>query len=268
MNANEVKATLLQLLPFQRIGSGKPLVLVHGYLGGSRQWDSLLPMLSQHFEVVTLDLAGCGMANHLVAPADMGDHARNVLATLDHIGIERFHLLGHSMGGMVVQEITSQAPHRVDKLVLYATGPLGSIPGRFETMARSRERLKEDGVQRTARRICATWLLDCEASPAFEALAALATQSSEAAASAGLSAMESWDGRERLARIEQATLIIWGERDRSYGWSQIEALWRGISSASLAVLPACAHAVHLERSALFCTLLVEFLAQSDYKHTT
>jgi pimeloyl-ACP methyl ester carboxylesterase len=261
MTTNIPEVNPPQLLPFQRQGAGTPLVLVHGYLGGSSQWAAQLPLLSQHVEVVTLDLAGYGMANHLAAPTDLADHARNVLATLDHMGIERFHLLGHSMGGMVVQEITSQAPHRVIKLVLYATGPIGCIPGRFETMARSRERLRDDGVQRTARRICATWLLDCEASPAFEALATLATQSSEQAASAGLSAMESWDGREHLGRIQQPTLIIWGESDRSYGWSQIEMLWRGIPRASLAVLPACAHALHLERNALFCTLLVEFLAQ-------
>jgi 2-hydroxy-6-oxonona-2,4-dienedioate hydrolase len=249
------------LLPFKRTGVGTPLVLVHGYLGGSTQWDGLLPELSQHFEVVTLDLAGYGMAHQLAAPTDLADHARNVLATLDDMGIGNFHLLGHSMGGMVVQEITRLAPQRVNKLVLYATGSLGCIPGRFETMARSRERLKEDGLQRTAKRICATWLLGREASPAFEALAALATQASEQAASAGLSAMESWDGREHLTQIAQTTLIVWGEHDRTYGWPQIETLWRSIPSVSLAVLPACAHALHLERSALFCTLLIEFLAQ-------
>ena len=262
MNSPVPKANPQTILPSKRVGAGTPLVLVHGYLGGSGQWDVLLPLISPHFEVVTLDLAGYGMANHLTAPTDLAEHARNVLATLDQMGIERFHLLGHSMGGMVVQEITRQAPRRVNRLVLYATGPLGIIPGRFETMARSRERLKVDGVQSTARRICATWLLDREASPAFEALAALATQSSEQAASAGLSAMESWDGREQLSRIEQATLVIWGENDRTYGWSQIEMLWRSIPRASLAVLPACAHAVHLERSALFCTLLLEFLVQN------
>jgi 2-hydroxy-6-oxonona-2,4-dienedioate hydrolase len=247
------------LLPFKRAGSGPTLVLVHGYLGGSSQWDGQLPLLCKHFDVVTLDLAGYGLANHLTAPTDLADHAGNVLATLDHMGIERFHLLGHSMGGMVVQEITKQAPHRVNKLVLYATGPLGCIPGRFETMGRSRERLAEDGLQATAKRISATWLLDREASPAFEALAALATQATEQAASAGLSAMEAWDGRDHLDKIELATLVIWGEGDRTYGWSQIEMLWRRIPNASLAVLPACAHALHLERSALFCTLLIEFL---------
>lgn len=266
MSSKPLEVDRPQLLPFNRVGAGIPLVLVHGYLGGSSQWDAQVPVLKPHFEVITLDLAGYGMANHLGAPTDMADHARNVLATLDQMGIERFHLLGHSMGGMVAQEITSQAPHRVQKLVLYATGPLGCIPGRFETMARSRERLREDGVQRTARRICATWLLDRESSPAFEALAALATQSSEQAASAGLSAMESWDGRERLGQIGQPTLIIWGERDRTYGWSQIEMLWRRIPRASLAVLPSCAHALHLERSDLFCTLLVEFLVSSESTH--
>jgi pimeloyl-ACP methyl ester carboxylesterase len=250
-------------LPFQRIGAGPPLVLVHGYLGGSSQWDGVVPVLKQHFDVITVDLAGYGMANHLAAPTTLADHARNVLATLDHLGIDRFHCLGHSMGGMIAQEITSQASHRVSKLVLYATGPLGCIPGRFETMERSRERLREDGVQRTATRICATWLLDREASPAFEALAALAVQSSEQAASAGLSAMESWDGRGRLSQIAQRTLILWGESDRTYGWSQIEMLWRTIPRASLAVLPSCAHALHLERPELFCTLLVEFLAGSE-----
>lgn len=265
-NAQEINRPLL--LPFQRVGVGTPLVMVHGYLGGSSQWDAQLPQLSQHFEVVTLDLAGYGMANSLAAPTDLADHARNVLATLDHMGIERFHLLGHSMGGMVVQEITRQAPHRVSKLVLYGTGPLGCIPGRFETMARSRERLRDDGLQRTARRICATWLLDYEESPAFEALAALATQASEQAASAGLSAMESWDGRAHLGQIAQTTLIIWGECDRTYGWSQIEMLWRSIPRASLAVLPACAHALHLERSALFCTLLIEFLIRGEHTHLT
>ncbi len=255
-------------LPFKRVGVGTALVLVHGYLGGSGQWDAQLPFLSQYFEVVTLDLAGYGVARHMAAPTNLADHARNVLATLDHMGIERFHLLGHSMGGMVAQEITRQAPHRVNKLVLYATGPVGCIPGRFETMAQSRQRLRDDGVQRTASRICATWLLDCEASPAYEALAELATQASEQAASAGLSAMESWDGRDHLGRIKQATLVIWGESDRTYDWSQIEILWRCIPRASLAVLPACSHALHLERSVLFCTVLVEFLGQGENKDQT
>ena len=75
--------------------------------------------------------------------------------------------------------------------------------------------------------------------------------------------MENWDGREYLGHITHATLVIWIENDRTYGWSQIEMLWRSIPGASLTVLPACAHALHLERNVLFCTILVEFLAQDQ-----
>jgi 2-hydroxy-6-oxonona-2,4-dienedioate hydrolase len=255
--------TSAAILPYQIVGSGETLVLVHGYLGGACQWQGILPKLSQYFKVVTLDLAGFGGANHLSSPQTIGHHAHSVLATLDSIGIDRFHLLGHSMGGMVVQEMVKLAPSKVNRLVLYATGPLGSIPGRFETMARSRERLKEDGLVKTARRISATWLLDQEASPAYPALAALAVLATESAASAGLFAMEHWDGRAYLPQISQPTIILWGEGDRSYGWPQIEMLWRTIPQASLAVVPNCAHAWHLERPELFTTLLTEYLRRDQ-----
>jgi 2-hydroxy-6-oxonona-2,4-dienedioate hydrolase len=249
----------LPILPHHRKGSGLPMVLVHGYLGGSSQWDAEVQFLSQHFDVIAVDLAGFGKANHLPAPTDMSAHAQAVLATLDHLGIDQFHLLGHSMGGMVAQEIVRLAPARVLKLVLYATGPQGSIPGRFETMARSRERLAQDGIEATARRISAMWLLHREASPMAQALGDLAVQSSAQAAEAGLWAMEGWDGRANLPNITQPTLIVWGDHDRSYQWPQIESLWRGIANSSLAVLPHCSHALHLEYSQAFHSLLLDFL---------
>lgn len=246
-------------LPFRREGSGEPLVLVHGFLGGSVQWAAEIAALGTHFDVIAPDLAGYGDACDRPAPSDIAAHARAVLATLDSLGIDRFHLLGHSMGGMVVQEMAHQAPGRVLRLVLYATAAQGSIPGRFETMQRSRERLVEEGIERVARRTSATWLLDREASPAYPALAALALRASAQAARAGLDAMEGWDGRDRLAAIRPPTLVVWGESDRSYGWPLIEMLWRTIPTVSLAVLPACSHALHLERPALFHAIVREFL---------
>lgn len=259
-HGDEAKPAAPAPLPFRRAGRGHPLVLVHGYLGGSAQWAAAVEPLRDVFDVIAVDLAGYGQACGRAAPDTMAEHARAVLATLDDLGVDRCHLLGHSMGGMVAQEIVHRAPGRITRLVLYGTGPLGSIPGRFETMARSRERLAEDGVQATAQRICATWLLQREASPAYPALAELAAQASAQAAEAGLWAMERWDGRSRLGAIVAPTLVLWGEHDRSYGWTQVEQLWRGIPGASLAVLPACAHALHLERPTLFHTLVREFLS--------
>lgn len=246
-------------LPLRRAGRGEPLVLVHGFMGGSLQWRAELEALGRHFDVIAPDLAGYGDAADRTAPSRIEEHARAVLATLDALGVERFHLLGHSMGGMVVQELMHLAPARVKRLVLYATAALGSIPGRFETMQRSRERLVEEGIDRVARRIAATWLLEREASPACAALTALALRTTAQSARAGLDAMEAWDARARLTGLRVPTLVVWGESDRTYAWPLIESLWRTIPGASLAVLPACAHALHLERPALFQAIVREFL---------
>ena len=77
---------------------------------------------------------------------------------------------------------------------------------------------------------------------------------------AGLDAMESWSRTENLPHIACPTLIIWGEQDRTYGWNQIEELWQTIPKASLAVMPGCSHAAHMEKPALFNHLLEDFLA--------
>ncbi|MDP2075642.1 alpha/beta fold hydrolase [Hydrogenophaga sp.] len=246
-------------LHVDRRGSGDVLVLVHGYLGGSSQWSAEMQALSPHLDVIAMDLPGFGKSRHLTSPDEVTGYAQAVLDCLDHMGVQRFHLLGHSMGGMIVQEVVRLAPQRVIRLILYATGPLGLLPGRFETMARSRERLAQDGVESTARRISATWLLHREASPMAEVLGDLAAQASAQAAEAGLWAMERWDGRNHLPKITQPTLIVWGDQDRSYQWPQIEALWRGIAGASLAVLPHCSHALHLEYPGAFHSLLLDFL---------
>lgn len=246
-------------LAFQRRGSGPPLVLVHGYLAGSAIWTRELETFSATHDVICPDLAGFGASAGLEAPETITGHARLVLDLLDHLGVPAFNLLGHSMGGMVVQEIARLAPERLRSLTLYGTGPQGLLPGRFETIAQSRARLLSEGIAPTASRIAATWFLQGEAAEGFPLCEALGRQTSLQAALASLKAWESWDGRAALSDIRARTLVIWGSRDRSYAWSQPEALWQGIKGADLAVVPNAAHNVHLEHPALFAAILSDFL---------
>lgn len=78
---------------------------------------------------------------------------------------------------------------------------------------------------------------------------------------AGLNAMENWSRANKLETIKCPTLIIWGERDRTYGWEQIEYLWKSIPGCSLAIMPNCSHAAHLEKPELFNLILGDFLEQ-------
>ncbi len=244
---------------FKRAGSGSPLVLVHGYFGGSAIWVNQIAHFSPFRDVICPDLAGFGSSASLLAPATIAGHAKHVLALLDHLGVTKFELLGHSMGGMVVQEMVKLAPDRIDRLVLYGTGPQGVMPGRFETIADSHAKLFRDGVAETSSRIAATWFMQGSHAKGFPLCQALGQQASIQAALASLQAWESWDGRHNLQEIRCPTLVLWGSHDRSYDWLQPEALWRGIPGADLAVVPNSAHNVHLEKPTLFNALLADFL---------
>ncbi|MBT8433473.1 MAG: alpha/beta hydrolase [Gammaproteobacteria bacterium] len=237
----------------------KALVLVHGYLGGSPQWAHQAQVFSPHFEVITPDLPGFGLNNETESPDTIRGLATYVLDELEQLGINDFHLLGHSMGGMIVQEMAALAPARIDRLVLYGTGPVGSMPGRFETIEESRRRLNDEGVEASGRRIAATWFLHGQGAKQYHVCADLAVKASLQAALAGLSAMSAWSGIESLPGIAAPTLVLWGDGDRAYQWSQAEQLWRGIAGARLAVVPGCSHAVHLEKPHLFNALLANFL---------
>lgn len=235
-------------------------MLVHGYLGGSAMWDAQIEVFADSFDVIAPDLAGFGDSRDLPSPVTIEAHARSVLNLLDELDIDCFQLLGHSMGGMVVQQMAAMAGDRISRLILYGTGPLGSLPDRFETMEDSRCRLARDGIEATALRIAATWFVEGSGSEGFSLCADEGRKASLTAAQNGLTAMEHWDGRDALAAIGAPTLVLWGDRDRSYAWPQPEALWKNIPHASLAVVPGCAHNVHLEKPDLFNRLVGDFLA--------
>ena len=202
------------------------------------------------------------------APETIRGLAIDVLDQLDKIGVTHFHLVGHSMGGMVVQEMVALAPARIEKLVLYGTGPVGLMPGRFETIEESRNAVRERGVEATGRRIAATWFLHGESGQGYPLCVELALQATEQAALAGLSAMETWSGVAALSDIKSPTLVLWGDGDRAYLWPQPEQLWREIDGAQLAVIPGCSHAVHLEKPHLFNAMLQDFLGSGEAPTST
>lgn len=106
-------------------------MLVHGYLGGSAMWAGQVATFSTNRDVIRPDLAGFGESATLTEPSSITGHALSVVRLLDDSAIGEFDLLGHSMGGMLVQEMAQLAPDRIRALILYGTGPQGVLPGRF-----------------------------------------------------------------------------------------------------------------------------------------
>jgi len=140
-------------------GNGFPLVLVHGFLGSSKMWEPQIDFFKDYYRVITPDLPGYGKSNKAKLHNSIQSIANLLLDCLEEEKIDKFNLLGHSMGGMIVQEMAKKDGDKISKLVCYSTGPRGEMPGRFETVDQSRENLKKNGLEITAKNIAKTWFI-------------------------------------------------------------------------------------------------------------
>lgn len=254
-------------LPYLRAGNGPAFVLVHGYLGGAEQWRRELEHFSDRYDVIAPNLPGYGAATDRPGCDTIAGYAKAVLELLDELGVTDFALLGHSMGGMIVQEMARMRPQAVSRLVLYGTGPLGLMPDRFEPLATSQVRLLEDGVEATISRIGATWFKKGAEAAGFPVVTKIGERANLQAAEAALDAMAKWDGRAGLKQLTMPTLVIWGDADRSYRWPQVEMLWTNLPDARLSVIPGAAHAAHLEKPILFHSVIEDFLTETAAAET-
>ena len=244
------------------VGSGTPLVLVHGFLGSSDMWGPQIEFFKDDFRVIAPALPGFGESSAINSCDSIECMAKAILNLLEKKEIKNFNLLGHSMGGMIVQEIAKIAGEKILKLICYGTGPRGNIPGRFETIDQSREKLKINGLDVTAHRIAKTWFIEEDKSKYFYLCDEAGKQTSIEAADNGLVAMKNWSGIENLKNIKNETLIIWGDQDKAYNFNQVETLNNNIPNSDLKVIKGCSHNVHLEKPEEFNAVVEEFLIKN------
>jgi len=244
------------------IGNGAPLVLIHGFLGSSEMWSPQVDFFKNNFRVIAPALPGFGKSNKINSCDSIECMARAILDLLEKKEIKNFNLLGHSMGGMIVQEIARLAGEKILNLICYGTGPRGNIPGRFETIDQSREKLKINGLKVTAHRIAKTWFIEEEKAKYFHLCEEAGKQTSIEAADNGLVAMKNWDGVKNLKNIINRTLIVWGDQDKAYNFNQVKTLSDNIPNSDLKIIKGCSHNVHLEKTDEFNKTVKEFLIKN------
>ena len=244
------------------IGNGTPLVLVHGFLGSSEMWNPQINFFKNNFRVIAPALPGFGNSSAINSCNSIECMAKAILNFLENKEIKNFNLLGHSMGGMIVQEMAKIAGDKILKLICYGTGPRGNIPGRFETIDQSRKKLKINGLKDTALRIAKTWFIEEEKAKYFYLCEEAGKQTSIEATDNGLIAMKNWDGVKNLKNIKNETLIVWGDHDKAYNLDQVETLSNNIPNSDLKIIKGCSHNVHLEKPDEFNKVVEEFLKKN------
>lgn len=105
-------------LYYETHGKGEPLVLIGGLASDHLGWEVVLPELSKHFRVITFDNRGAGQSDITPEPYTTKLLASDVIALLDILKIPRAHILGHSMGGAIAQQVAIYYPEKVNRLII------------------------------------------------------------------------------------------------------------------------------------------------------
>jgi poly(3-hydroxyoctanoate) depolymerase len=247
-------------------GCGPPLLLVTG-LGASLDLAEPFEreLTARGVQTVAFDAPGIGESTAYTLPRRMPGIARTIEAMLDALGYNRVDVLGVSLGGVVAQQLAYQAPRRVRRLVLAATGPgLGGVPGSprvLLALATPRRYHQPDYYRRIAGRIYGGQARrDPDAM-----LHGTPTRFVERPLVRGylgqLYAIAGWTSLPWLHRLRQPTLVLAGDDDPIVPLLNGRILARRIPDAHLHVVDGGGHLLLLERPAEMAALVTGFLAE-------
>jgi pimeloyl-ACP methyl ester carboxylesterase len=205
-------------LHYRMAGSGKPLVLLHGYTGYSHQWQAFLAEFVDDYKVIAIDLPGHGQSSKLGARFIVADAAKGVWEVMDHLGVKQIHGVGYSAGGMTLLQMALLQPSRVQAMVLASSAHSvpGAAPGElFETLSQ--------GYQQD--------LLGNHGGDMEKIRAML---------SANLLADMNIDD---LRDLKTPPLLLSGDRDESFPLTELDETYAAFPDARLRIVPGNRHAL-------------------------
>jgi pimeloyl-[acyl-carrier protein] methyl ester esterase len=247
----------------EKIGTGPPLTMLHGWGLNGAVWNTLHDVLAAHFTLHIVDLPGHGFSSYVTAGtiAEMAEHVAAVLPP-------RTHLLGWSLGGQVTLEIARRFPAQIDKLILVSTTPRFVVAEdwphgkKIAALDDFAKRLGQD-YDGTIRNFLALQVL--HQTHARKTIADLQRAVSARGApnlanlTAGLNMLRASDLRRDLNAITAPTLVIQGDHDALTAESAGAWLAANMPNAQYAKIDRAAHAPFLSHPALFRQHLETFL---------
>ena len=263
---------------YEEHGSGDPLLLVMGFATDSTAWLLQVPEFAKRYRTIVFDNRGVGRSSKPAGPYTIHEMADEAVGLLDHLGIERTHVLGLSMGGMIAQELTLRHPERVRKLVLAATYPepdadvertrlfmLGQMGGSISTDGALQIDLKAIDPL-----LLFQHLLPLVFNPEFINTqlprlmqlfgGALQYGFSMEAIVGQMDALVGHKATDRLHGITAPTLVLTGDADRLIPPANSDVLAKYIPGATLVKIPGGSHGFNIEQPELFNRTVLQFLA--------
>lgn len=239
--------------------------LLHGVGGGKEAWVHNQPALAAHgYRTMAWDMPGYG-ASLPLASCSNTLLAETLKTLIEHAGAKRNVLLGHSMGGMIAQELTALHPVLVHGLILYSTSPaFGKADGDWQQQFLQSRFAPLDqglGMAGLAGQLVPTMFAPGAEPARMAEAAALMTRVPADSYRAALSAIVSFNRLTALGDIAVPTLCLAGELDQNAPPAVVEKMAGRIPGAAYVCLPGVGHIANIEQPDLFNTAVLAFLKQ-------
>lgn len=260
---------------YVELGSGPPLVLVHGLSGAWQSWLEQIPHFAKTHRVIAVDLPGFGGSPMPPWEISISAYGRFVRDFIEKLGIERASLVGNSMGGFIATELAITEPNRVDDLTLVSAAGItyararrepAAVIGRLAVAAAPVAlRFQMSGIRRPGlRRAAYQGVFHDPNSIRPELLYenTVPALTSSPGYYDALTTLWGYDIRHRLEEIEVPTLIVWGRNDRIVPVPAALAYRKRIGdNAELEIFDECGHVPQMERPVRFNRVLARFLRE-------
>ena len=249
-------------------GTGDPLLLVAGFACDHTVWSLVVPQLAAHFRVIAFDNRGAGQSSSLEAVASIRQMAGDAAGLLDAIGLASAHIAGHSMGGMIAQELALAHPDKVQSLQLVSS--CAQVDARGRAIIEFWGALPRLVDTETMGRILLPWLHTNAFFAKPGAVEQLLDQylsypfppSAETIQGQSL-AISSFGSSSRLGELDCPTLVVVGEEDILFPIEFSRQLVQGIRGAELVVLKKTGHGLLIESPDAVARAMLDFLIKQE-----
>ena len=246
-------------------GEGEPLLCVVGLASDHRAWGLQMDAFAERYRTIVFDNRDIGSSTICDADYEIADLAADTLALADHLELERFHLLGMSLGSCVAQRVALAAPERVHTLTLAATWA-GTATAYSEMRARVWERevrrgTREDFLEEFMLLTLSESLF--ESDEAVETVKRMTLENPDPqpveALIRQIRSMARHDVRDRLPELEMPVHVIAGDRDLLIPLWKSEEVAEYVERSTTTVLRGIGHAMNLERAEQFSDAVLDWL---------
>lgn len=251
-------------LYYEQHGQGEDLILIGGLTTNHLVWAGILPALSEKYKILLLDNRGAGQSEVPTKSYTIKDMANDVIALMDHLNIKQAHVLGHSMGGMILQQLLLDHPERIKKAIISNSSPNIPLIGMIAMWSSAKLTAAGVKIDIILENIL-PWLFSSEYLSQLNVpeLIALMLQDPYPQTPEGykgqMHAIEKYDSRDQVHKINHDVLILAGHHDILTPPSCSQHMHREIKSSQLHTFMHAAHMPHFECTKKFIEVVLRFL---------